>query len=99
MRSRSAWVTACSAALLALAGCGGGGERLPVLTGLRLALLAEQVARGEGCGRPLVAATIRAINRGEVPPALQERLLSDANRIAATCSRVAARGLAERLQP
>jgi hypothetical protein len=99
MRLRSAWVTACSAATLALAGCGGGGERLPVVTGLRLALLADRVAGGVDCGRPLVAETIQAVNRGEVPVALQERLLSDANRIAATCSPVAARRLAARLRP
>jgi hypothetical protein len=99
MRSRNAWATACSAAALALAACGGTGERLPVLTGVRLARLAERVASGSDCGRPLVAAAVRAVNRGEVPAGLQERLLSDANRVAATCSRAAAGAFAARLRP
>jgi hypothetical protein len=80
-----------------LAGCGGG-ERLPVLTSLRLARLADQVAAGRGCGRALVAAAVAAVNRGEVPAWLQEQLVSDANRIAATCSRTEARALAARLR-
>jgi hypothetical protein len=98
MRWQSVSATACSAAALALAGCGGG-ERPPVLTSLQLARLADRVAAGEGCGEGLVAATVRAINAGEVPAELQERLLSGANRVAATCSRDAARALAERLSP
>jgi hypothetical protein len=99
MRWRNASLTACS--VVALAGCGGGegGERLPVLTALRLARLADGVAAGRGCGAPLVKATIAAVNHGDVPGPLQERLLSDANRIAATCSRAAARTLAARLRP
>lgn len=102
MRWRSASLWACSggaAALLALAGCGGTAPRLPVLTSLRLAGLAERTAAGRDCGRPLLQAAIAAANRGEVPGPLQERLLSDANRIAATCSRAGARALAERLRP
>jgi hypothetical protein len=100
MRWRTVSLSACSvAALLALAGCGGGGERLPVLTALRLAQLADQVAAGGSCGAPLVAAATAAVNRGEVPGALQEHLLGDANRVAATCSHAAARSLAERLRP
>jgi hypothetical protein len=74
-------------------------ERVPVLTSLRLARLADQVAAGRSCGAPLVAAAIAAVNRREVPGALQEQLLADANTVAATCSRAAARALARRLQP
>jgi hypothetical protein len=99
MRWRSASVTACSVAALTLAGCGESGERLPVLTGLRLARLADRVVSGKDCGRQLVAATVGAVNRGEVPEGLQEPLLSNANRVAATCSRAAARALAARLRP
>jgi hypothetical protein len=102
MRWRSASLSACSALLLALAGCGRsdrGAEQLPVLTSLRLARLAERTAAGMDCGAPLVTAATAAVNRGEVPRALQEMLLSDANRIAATCSRAAASTLADRLRP
>jgi hypothetical protein len=99
MRWRSASLSACSALALALAGCGGSADRLPVLTSLRLARLAERTGAGSDCGAPLVAAAIAAVNRGEVPRPLQETLLSDANRIAATCSRAAARTLARRLLP
>jgi hypothetical protein len=101
MRWRSVSRTACSAALLvlALAGCGASRERLPVLTALQLAQLADRVAAGQDCGAPLVKATIAAVNRHEVPGSLQEQLLSDANRIAAGCSRAAARTLAARLRP
>ena len=74
-------------------------ERLPVLTSLRLARLADRTAAGGDCGRPLLAAAIVAVNRGQVPGPLQERLLSDANRVAATCSRAAAAALADRLWP
>ena len=101
MRWRSVSLTACSVAVLA-AGCGGngggGGERLPVLTGLRLAALADGIASGKSCGRALVAAAVAAVNRGEVPAPLQEQLLSDANRVAATCSRGAGQALAGRLR-
>ena len=97
MRWQSALLTACSAAVLA--GCGSGEERLPVLTSLRLAALAGDVAAGRSCGRPLVVGAIVAVNRGEVPGPLQEPLLAEANRIAATCSREAARALAGRLRP
>jgi hypothetical protein len=102
MHWRSASRTASSAAVLvlALAGCGGNGDgRLPVLTALQLARLADRVAAGQDCGAPLVKATIAAVNRGEVPGSLQEQLLSDANRVAATCSRPAARALSRRLLP
>ena len=100
MRWRSVSRTACSAlAGLALAGCGGSAERLPVLTSLRLAQLADQVAAGRSCGGPLLAAVVAAVNRGEVPASLQDPLVSGANRIAASCSRRAARDLATRLRP
>jgi hypothetical protein len=100
MHWRNVSRTACSAAVvLALAGCGKTDERLPVLTSLRLAALADDVASGRSCGRPLVAATVAAINRREVPPPLLEPLTSAANRIASTCSREAARDLANELRP
>ncbi len=102
MSWRNASLTASSALALAsvLAGCGGNGtERLPVLTALRLQALAGSVAAGQSCGAPLVAAAIAAVNSGDVPPALQEGLLSDANEVRATCSRTKARALAERLGP
>jgi hypothetical protein len=95
----AAAITCSAAAALSLVGCGGSEERLPVLTALRLERLAEQVAAGSSCGDRLLAGAVASVNRGEVPAALQERLLSDANRIAATCSRSAARVLAERLRP
>ena len=73
MRWRSASLTACSA--LVLAGCGGGpSERLPVLTALRL----EGLADHRDC-KGLIREAIAAVNRHEIPPALQEPLLSDAN--------------------
>jgi hypothetical protein len=99
MRWPSASATACSAAALVVAGCGGTGERPPVLTSLRLSRLADRVAAGTGCGRALVSAAVAAVNRGEVPPAVQERLLSDVNRVAGTCSRARARSLATELRP
>ncbi len=100
MRWRSASRTACSiAAGVLLAGCGGGAERLPVLTSLRLTQLADDVASGRSCGAPLVTASVVAVNRGDVPEALQEQLLSTVNRIAATCSRTGARRLVDRLRP
>jgi hypothetical protein len=98
MRWRSVSLTACSAALLA-AGCGGSGDELPEKTAVRLSTLARQVVQGKNCGGPLLGATIAAVNRGEVPQSLQETLVSDANRVAATCSKAAARRLAERLSP
>ena len=102
-RSVSRTGSRCVAALalaVALARCAGGsGEQLPVLTSLRLAALSDQVVTGRNCGGPLVAAVVAAVNAGEVPPSLQEALVSDANRIAATCSRRGARKLAARLRP
>jgi hypothetical protein len=98
MRWRSVSLTACSAALV-VAGCGGGEDKLPERTAVRLSTLARQVVQGKNCGAPLLAATIAAVNRAEVPHSLQETLLSDANRVAATCSKAVARQLAERVSP
>jgi hypothetical protein len=97
MRWRSVSLTACSAAALAVAGCGGGDERVPKKTGSRLSALAEQVADGKNCGAPLLREMIAAVNRGEIPHELQETLVSEANRVATTCSRSAARKLADQL--
>ena len=65
--------SACSAALLA--GCGGETERLPVLTALQL----QRLADAHDC-RGLIRAAVAAVNRREVPAALQEPLLSELNR-------------------
>ena len=73
MSWRSVSLTACSALLLA--GCGGGSERLAVLTALRL----ERLATHHDC-RGLIREAVGAVNRGEVPRALQEQLVSEANR-------------------
>lgn len=67
MRWRSVSLTACSAVLLA--GCGG--ERLPVLTAVRL-------SEATDC-RALIPLAIAAVNAHEIPEALQERVLSAAN--------------------
>ena len=67
MRWRSAFLTASS--VVVLAGCGG--ERLPVLTAVRL-------SEARDC-RALVQAAIAAVNAHEIPPALQEQTLSAAN--------------------
>ena len=67
MRWRTVFLTGCSAAVLA--GCGG--ERLPVLTAVRLSEAADCKA--------LVQAAIAAVNAHEIPPALQEETLSAAN--------------------
>ncbi len=100
MSWRSVSITACSGvAALGLSGCGADEPRLPVLTALRLEALAEQVAAGRDCGPPLVAASLEAVNRREVPAPLQEQLLSSVNEVRATCSRAAARALADRLRP
>ncbi len=66
--------SACSAALLA-AGCGGGTERLPVLTALRL----QRLADAHDC-RGLIRASVAAVNRHEIPAGLQEPLLTETNR-------------------
>jgi hypothetical protein len=92
MRWRNVSLLVCSA--LVLAGCGGTSERLPVLTALELARIAE---RGD-CGA-LVRAAIAAVNRHEVPAALQEQVLSDVQALAASCSPARAHELARRLAP
>jgi len=66
--------SACSSALLA-AGCGGGTERLPVLTALRL----QRLADAHEC-RALIRGAVEAVNRHDIPAALQERLLTETNR-------------------
>jgi hypothetical protein len=88
MRWRSAWVTACSCALL-LAGCGGEGRRSPpvpprIPAGVadRLAADADRVAATPGCAARVAAFELRgdviaAISR--VPARYQEQLTSAAN--------------------
>jgi hypothetical protein len=79
MLSRAAWLTACSAALLA--GCGGGGPKLHRADAASLIALAHRVP-GEGAcaqARDIKALRQRAIalvNAQRVPAALQEPLLS-----------------------
>jgi hypothetical protein len=65
-----------------------------VLTAVQLQRLAQRA----DC-RGLVQAAVAAVNRHEVPPALQERLLSDVQGLAAKCSPDAARRLAAWLAP
>ena len=77
--SRAAWLTACSAALLA--GCGGDGPRLDRSDAASLIALAHRVPREEACAqardiRALQARAVRLVNDGRVPAALQESLLS-----------------------
>ena len=66
MRWRSAFLTASSAVVLA--GCGG--DRLPVLTAVRL-------SEAPAC-QALIQRAIAAVNANEIPPALQEETLSAA---------------------
>jgi len=73
MSWRIASASVCSAVLLA--GCGGGTERLPVLTALRL----QRLADAHDCGG-LIRAAVAAVNRREIPRALQEPLLAELNR-------------------
>jgi len=75
MSWRIASASACSAGLLAAAGCASGTERLPVLTALQL----QRLADAHDC-RGLVRAAVAAVNRREIPAALQEPLLSELNR-------------------
>ena len=67
MRWRTVFLTACSAAVLA--GCGG--ERLPVLTAVRL-------SEAPTC-KALIQRAVAAVNAHEIPPALQEETLAAAN--------------------
>jgi hypothetical protein len=79
MLSRAAWLTACSAALLA--GCGGGGPKLDRADAASLIALAHRVPEEGACAqaRDIKALRRRAIalvNARRVPAALQEPLLS-----------------------
>jgi hypothetical protein len=88
MRWRSAWLTACSCALL-LAGCGGEGRRsppapprIPAGVAERLAADADRVAATPGCAGHAPAVELRgdviaAIS--QVPARYQEQLTSAAN--------------------
>jgi hypothetical protein len=80
MRWRSAWLTGCSAAILA--GCGGGSEAPPLE---RLAARADAVAAAPSCeaAAGLRDAAIAAVNAGDVPADSQEELLAAANELAA----------------
>jgi hypothetical protein len=63
--------------VVVLAGCGG--QRLPVLTAVRL-------SEAPTC-RALIREAIAAVNAHEIPPALQEPVLSAANACRATALR------------
>jgi hypothetical protein len=88
MRWRSAWLTACSFALL-VAGCGGerrpsppAPPRIPAGVADRLAAGADRVAATPGCAARVAAVELRgdviaAISR--VPGRYQEQLTSAAN--------------------
>ena len=80
-RWRLASLTASSAALLLLAGCGDSPRPL-----WDYAPLTDDVARfGDGCdARRLLQTLIAAVNDGEVPPARQEELVSLANAVGAS---------------
>jgi hypothetical protein len=82
-RSRAAWLTACSAAVLAgAAGCGGSGApRLQHADAARLTALAHRIAGEGACGQArdiprLEAEAIAVVNAGRVPAELQEPLMS-----------------------
>ena len=79
MLSRAAWLTACSAALLA--GCGGGTPKLHRADGVSLAALAHRVPGEGACAqardiRALRRRAIALVNAGRVPAELQEPLMS-----------------------
>jgi hypothetical protein len=74
VRWRTVFLTVSS---VVLAGCGG--QRLPVLTAVRL-------SEAPTC-KALVQEAIAAVNRGEVPPDLQERTLSAAQECRASALR------------
>jgi hypothetical protein len=90
---RNAWLTACSAPVLALAGCGGddnGGNQGPRIDGAaasELAAASDEVARlideGDVCGAAhradeLFADAQARIDAGSVPPELADQLLTNA---------------------
>ncbi len=78
--SRAAWLTACSAALLA--GCGGGGSpTLARADAAPLIALAHRVPGEDSCAqardiRSLRSRAIALVNAGRVPGELQEPLMS-----------------------
>lgn len=89
---RNAWLTACSALVLALAGCGGeeppdGAQRIEAAAATQLADRADEIASliddGEVCtaahkADELFAAAHDEVERGTVPPALASELTSKA---------------------
>ena len=90
---RSAWLTACSALVLALAGCGGdedrsdAGPRIDPAAASELSAASDDVARlidaGDVCGAAhraddLFAAAQTDVDAGSVPPELAEELLENA---------------------
>jgi hypothetical protein len=77
--SRAAWLTACSAALLA--GCGGGTPTLARTDAASLIELAHRVPGEDACAqardiRSLRSRAIALVNAGRVPEELQEPLMS-----------------------
>jgi hypothetical protein len=90
---RSAWLTGCSAVVLALAGCGGeetppdGAPRIDSAAATQLAERSDEIARliddGDVCtaahrADELFAATEAEVAKGTVPPALASELTSTA---------------------
>ena len=91
MRSRSAWLSACSAALL-LIGCGSDGEsQLPLAEqlaarGRELAprLGSEGDCRAAAEAGNLLGEAIDAVNRGRIEPEAQEDLIGELNALVAS---------------
>ena len=83
--SRAVFLTACSAAVLLLAGCGGKpAPKLDHADAAPLIALAGRIAHEEGRGRTRDISTLQQrvialINSGRVPAKLQEPLSSAAN--------------------
>ena len=90
---RSAWLTACSALVLALAGCGGDGDRsdagprIDPAAASELSAASDEGARlidaGDVCGGAhradvLLNAARADVDAGSVPPELAEELLENA---------------------
>lgn len=83
--SRAAWLTACSAVLLA--GCGGGGPALDRRDAASLIALAHRVPGEGACAqsrdiRVLRQRAIALVNAGRVPAELQEPLMSGVSALA-----------------